>query len=327
MTTTRRATPGDPTGAAAGLSPFLTCPATAFGKPVCRLGLASRGDRPDLAPDDVLHAIERGVNFLNWPGEADTPGGPDALSAAIAALGSRRESVVVCVQFGARTAADAAEELRSILAILGTDYIDVLTFYYVERSAEWRALTAPGGALTYCQAAKQDGIIRSLGVTSHQRSLAAEMARSGLLDSLMIRYNAAHRGAEREVFAVTDAIGMPVIAYTALRWGALLQPTPDDPLGFRDPRGHPTGTDSCSNRPRSPWRWPLHRTGPSWMKTSRSCKRAGRWPLAITRCWPSTESGSAAMPAGSPDAAGIQPRTPADASRTSDTHFPRLETG
>ena len=35
----------------------------------------------------------------------------------------------------------------------------------------------------------------------------------------MIRYNAAHRGAEREVFPVTEALGLPVIAYTALRWG------------------------------------------------------------------------------------------------------------
>ena len=48
----------------------------------------------------------------------------------------------------------------------------------------------------------------------------------------MIRYNAAHRGAEREVFPVTDALGLPVIAYTALRWGGLLRPTPDDPPGF-----------------------------------------------------------------------------------------------
>jgi predicted aldo/keto reductase-like oxidoreductase len=236
VTITRRTTPDDPVKPALGLTPFLTCPAAAFGKPVCRLGLASRGDRAGLAPDDVLHAIEQGVNFLNWPGAADSPGGADAISDAIAALGPRRESIVVCVQFGARTVADAAEELRSILAILGTDYIDVLTLYYVERSAEWRALTVPGGALTYCQAAKRDGIIRSLGVTSHQRALAAEMARSGLLDALMIRYNAAHRGAEREVFPVTDAIGMPVIAYTALRWGALLQSTHDDPPELRIPR-------------------------------------------------------------------------------------------
>jgi aryl-alcohol dehydrogenase-like predicted oxidoreductase len=62
------------------------------------------------------------------------------------------------------------------------------------------------------------------------------MARSGLLDLVMVRYNAAHRGAERDVFPVTQSLGLPVVAYTALRWGALLRPTPDDPPGFSVPR-------------------------------------------------------------------------------------------
>jgi aryl-alcohol dehydrogenase-like predicted oxidoreductase len=53
---------------------------------------------------------------------------------------------------------------------------------------------------------------------------------------LMIRYNAAHRGAEQEVFPVTRARSMPVVAYTALRWRALLHSTPDDPPGFEVPR-------------------------------------------------------------------------------------------
>ena len=61
------------------------------------------------------------------------------------------------------------------------------------------------------------------------------MAQSGLLDTLMIRYNAAHRGAEQEVFPTTDKLHVPVIAYTALRWGALLEPTPDDPAEFVAP--------------------------------------------------------------------------------------------
>src|SRR4051812_12683667 len=112
-------TPEDParplTGPIAAPSPFLTCPAAAFGQAVCRLGLASRG-RSAISPDDVLHAIERGINFLNWPGDSDTPGGADAFSDAVAALGPRRRSVVVCVQFGARTANEAADELRSLLA-------------------------------------------------------------------------------------------------------------------------------------------------------------------------------------------------------------------
>ena len=59
---------------------------TAFGtgaslpRPICRLGLATFGNT-GIAPEDVLHAIDRGVNFLNWCGV------PDGLSEAIANLG------------------------------------------------------------------------------------------------------------------------------------------------------------------------------------------------------------------------------------------------
>ncbi len=215
-------------------APFLLCSAPAFGKPVCRLGLASHGTTA-ITPDDVLYALDRGVNFLNWPGLAEGGDGADAFSEAIASLGPRRESVVVCAQFGARTADDAAAELRAALAVLHTDYVDVLTLYYVERRTEWEKITGPGGALEYLRAAKADGIVRRIGVTSHQRPLAAAMATSRLLDVLMIRYNAAHRGAEREVLPAADAAGVPVIAYTALRWGGLLRPTPDDPPGFAVP--------------------------------------------------------------------------------------------
>ncbi|HTK77392.1 MAG TPA: aldo/keto reductase [Gemmataceae bacterium] len=209
------------------LSPgsFFYLPAAAFGRPVCRLGLATRGNG-SLAEEDVHVALSRGVNFLNWPG------GEDALSRVIAGLGTRRSDVVVCAQFEARTAGDAATELRAILSTLHTDYVDVLTFYYVEEMHEWEEIIGPGGALGYCRAAKRDGVVRRLGLTTHQRPLAATVAQCGLLDVLMLRYNAAHRGAEREVFSVTEELGLPVITYTALRWGALLRPTPDDPPGF-----------------------------------------------------------------------------------------------
>lgn len=206
-----------------------------FGQPVCRLGIASYGNT-EITPDDVCYALGRGVNFLNWQGLAEGASGGDAFTTVVGSLGADRQSVVLCVQFGARSAADAAEELRSALATLGTEYIDILTLYYVERPEEWEEITAPGGALRYLQDAKRDGLVRHIGVTSHQRKFAARMAESGLLDVLMIRYNAAHRGAEQDVLPVTQPLGIPVIAYTALRWGALLRPTPDDPPGFTVPR-------------------------------------------------------------------------------------------
>jgi predicted aldo/keto reductase-like oxidoreductase len=213
---------------------FLACPREAFEKPVARLGLATRGDA-EITPDDVLYAVERGVGFLNWPGFAEGPDGADSLSAAVASLGARRDEVVVCVQFGAREAREAAAELSSLLRELRTDYVDVVTLYYVEAEDEWAQIIAPGGAMETLIAAKRNGAVRRIGITSHQRLLAARIARTGLIDLLMIRYNAAHRGAEADIFPLASELRLPVIAYTALRWGALLKATPSDRQDFVPP--------------------------------------------------------------------------------------------
>ena len=125
-------------------------PRAALPYPIRRLGLATRGDS-DLTPEDVQHAVDSGVNFLNWCGV------PDGLSHFVANLGTRRAEVAVCVQFEARTAREARNELKSLLKQLHTDYLDVLTFYYVEQREEWQEIVAPGGALEVCTAAQHEG--------------------------------------------------------------------------------------------------------------------------------------------------------------------------
>ena len=192
---------------------------------VCRLGLATRGNTY-LKSSEVERAVERGVNYLNWCGH------PDGLSTAVAGMGSARRQVVVAAQFQSRSVRDAEREFASMLEALKTDYIDVLTLYYVESQGEWDELTVPGGAWEYLAEQKRRRRLKMIGLTSHQRALAAEWAQSGKLDLLMIRYNAAHRGAERDVFPVTR---IPVVTFTGLRWKALLDRTPDDPPDFAPP--------------------------------------------------------------------------------------------
>jgi predicted aldo/keto reductase-like oxidoreductase len=195
---------------------------------VCRLGLATRGNT-HLKPEDVEHAIERGIHYLNWCGH------PDGLSRAVARMGSARTQMVIAAQFQARSARHAEREFASMLHELQTDYIDVLTLYYVESQNEWDAIVAPAGAWEYLDEQRQRGRLKLIGLTSHQRPLASRWAQSGKLDLLMIRYNAAHRGAERDVFPVTREMQMPVVTFTGLRWKALLDRTPEDPPGFAPP--------------------------------------------------------------------------------------------
>jgi len=195
---------------------------------VSRLGLATRGGS-GLRPEDVEHAIARGVNYLNWCGH------PDGMSQTIAHLGTARRNLVVAVQFQSRNSRHAVREFESYLKQLKTDYLDAATLYYVESGEEWSAITAPHGSWEFLDTQKRAGRLRLIGLTTHQRPLAAMWAQTGLLDLLMIRYNAAHRGAEKDVFPVTSQLGIPVVTFTALRWGALPNPTPEDPSGVQLP--------------------------------------------------------------------------------------------
>src|SRR5215472_11553917 len=133
---------------------------------VCRMGLATRGGSR-LRPKDMEFAIGRGLNYLNWCGHAD------ALSRTIASLGPERSKVVVAVQFESRNAADAAREFDKLLAELCTTYLDIVTLYYVESEEEWDDINAPDGAMGYLAAQKQGGRLHHIGLTSHQRCLAA----------------------------------------------------------------------------------------------------------------------------------------------------------
>jgi len=195
---------------------------------VLRLGLATRGNT-SLGAEDVAHAVGRGVNYLNWCGY------DDAIARALREQRIERERVVVAMQLQSRDAPSALRELDESFRRLGTSRIDVVTFYYVEEEQEWQQITGPGGACEAMEQARRKGQVRLIGLTTHQRALAAKWVETRKLDLLMIRYNAAHRGAEEDVFPVTDRLRLPVVAYTAQRWGALAERTPDDPRDFTPP--------------------------------------------------------------------------------------------
>jgi predicted aldo/keto reductase-like oxidoreductase len=193
-----------------------------------RLGLATRGNTHPK-PEDVARAVERGVNYLNWCGY------DDGLARAVREGFVDRARIILAMQLENRDAAGAERELNESFRLLGTERIDVVTLYYLERESEWKRVTAPGGALEALTSFQNRGMVSLVGLTTHQRALGAKCAQTGKVDLLMIRYNAAHRGAEEDVFPVTDRLRIPVVAYTAQRWGALAKRTPGDPSGFRPP--------------------------------------------------------------------------------------------
>jgi predicted aldo/keto reductase-like oxidoreductase len=195
---------------------------------VSRLGLATRGNT-HLTQDDVWRSLTAGINYWNWCGH------DDGMAAAVRELGSRRSEVVIAIQLESRDNEGAQRELEQYLSRLRTDYIDVVTLYYVEQRDEWKEIQGVGGALPAMKQAREQAAVRIIGLTTHQRQMGEQVLRSHQLDLLMVRYNAAHRSAETYLFPLAQKLQTPVVTFTTLRWKGLLSPTPEDPPNFKPP--------------------------------------------------------------------------------------------
>jgi aryl-alcohol dehydrogenase-like predicted oxidoreductase len=119
---------------------------------------------------------------------------------------------------------DLRRTLEKRLRQLQTDYIDVFLFLGVTKPKHF-----PDRLQDELRRLREDGRVRAVGMSCHDRVFAGRLAASGSLDVLMIRYNAAHRGAEADIFPRLGVHDPGLVSYTATRWGHLL----------RRPRGRP----------------------------------------------------------------------------------------
>jgi aryl-alcohol dehydrogenase-like predicted oxidoreductase len=111
-----------------------------------------------------------------------------------------------------------------------TDYIDAFLFLGVTRKKEF-----PEKAREELVRLREEGKIHAIGMSCHDRAFAGSLAAQGALDVLMIRYNAAHRGAENDIFPKLSQYNPGIMSYTATRWSYLLRRPKGWPANGRIP--------------------------------------------------------------------------------------------
>ncbi|MFC2125256.1 aldo/keto reductase, partial [Bacteroidota bacterium] len=183
------------------------------GLKVGRLGISSNYGAP---ADAYEEAYERGCNYFTWG--SFMKGRSREMRKAMRNMIARGERDKLVISFLNYSHSQFLTErsVRRGLRHLGTDYGDVLLLgWYRKGFKQWI-----DGALKL----KERGIIRAIGITSHNRSLFPELAKEGIFDIFHVRYNAANSGAEQDVFPFLDTENRPgIIAFTATRWGQLLK--------------------------------------------------------------------------------------------------------
>ena len=93
---------------------------------------------------------------------------------------------------GQRSAAGAREELHRSLDRMGVDRIDLWQLHSLSDPIEWDTALSPGGALEAAVEAREQGLIRWIGVTGHGSQIAATHRRSldrFDFDSVLLPYN------------------------------------------------------------------------------------------------------------------------------------------
>src|SRR5689334_4022857 len=98
----------------------------------------------------------------------------------------------VATKTGQRTAQGGREELHRSLDRLGVDHVDLWQFHNLVDPIDWDTALSPGGVIDAAVEAKQQGLIRGIGITGHGLQIAATHRRSLErfdFDSVLLPYN------------------------------------------------------------------------------------------------------------------------------------------
>jgi aryl-alcohol dehydrogenase-like predicted oxidoreductase len=177
---------------------------------VGRLGLGASYGAPTAAFEA---AFEAGCNYFYWGAIRGR-----RMARAIRNIASRggRDGMVVVIQALRRSPRGLEKSLMRGLRTLGLDHADVLLLGWYNKPPKPRLLDG-------ARALQSRGAFRYLGIAGHHRPLFPRLARVQDYDVFHIRYNAANRGAEQDVFPRLGRDRPGIVAFTATRQMTLVK--------------------------------------------------------------------------------------------------------
>jgi aryl-alcohol dehydrogenase-like predicted oxidoreductase len=137
-------------------------------------GAAALSRMPQERADGVLGVLDEfGVNHLDVAASYG-----DAELRLAPWLATRRADFFVATKTGERDGAGARGSLERSLQRLGVDTIDMIQLHNLVEPAEWEVALGPGGAAEALVLAREEGLVRWIGVTGHGTRIAAMHLRS-----------------------------------------------------------------------------------------------------------------------------------------------------
>jgi aryl-alcohol dehydrogenase-like predicted oxidoreductase len=141
--------------------------------------------------DDADRALEvllrHGVNHIDTAaryGDSELRIGPW--------MARHRKAFFLATKTGSRSGTEARDDIHRSLERLRVDAVDLIQLHSLGHPDDWDQAMGPGGALEACVRAREEGLVRFIGVTGHGWTIAAMHRRSLArfdFDSVLLPYN------------------------------------------------------------------------------------------------------------------------------------------
>jgi aryl-alcohol dehydrogenase-like predicted oxidoreductase len=164
-------------------------PQRQFGATGIRVPLIGYGTAP-LGKDHITrehavrcleHAIDLGITYIDTsPDYGSEPHIGEVMR-------RRRNEVFLATKINHRSTGGVLDELKRSLDKLQTDHVDLIQVHAVNAWADLEQALAPDGALTALEMARDQGLVKYIGITGHTRpELLAHALRQYPFDSVLV---------------------------------------------------------------------------------------------------------------------------------------------
>ncbi len=175
--------------------------------------------RTEVATAIVRRAVELGITYFDVArvyGDAEIKLG--------LALEGRRNDVVISTKTGARTRDDAWRQINESLERLRTDYVDNLHLHALRAGEDIGLRLGPGGALEALIEARDQGMTRHIGCTSHRSEVLIEALDRFDFEVILVPMNLVEREPLDRLIPLCQEKGVGVTIMKPLATGLLPAP-------------------------------------------------------------------------------------------------------
>jgi len=186
---------------------------------ICRVGF---GGIPiqRLAPADsdtvISAAVDGGINFFDTSRIYT-----DSESKLGRVLPAHRDQVIIASKTYSRDGAGARKDLETSLRELRTQRVDIYQLHNIGSESELDRVLAPGGALEALDQARQQGLVRYIGITGHKPWIVLKALEAYPFATVQVPVNIIEQSSLDALIPAACERGIGVIAMKPVAGGAL----------------------------------------------------------------------------------------------------------